>query len=298
MGMLGFEGLVTGKTCGIKEPGEAETQQFATGEYETTVSQEKQDDLRSSRDLLDDHEAGKDDYLKLETVDDLQKILELKKKRKTKRVPVRKHKPAPEIVPYYVDEDDFLKAAEDKKMGIIEKYLEKNGDPNTYDNLNRTALHRASYQGHEAVVKRLLEVGAKVDQKDKLESTALHCACRGGSLPVVELLLKHNAKVTARDKLSSTPLHVAVRTGHYECAEHLIHCGADINTKDWEGDTPMHDAVRLNRFKFIQLLMMHGANMKMKNCEGKSPMDGLLEWQSEARDILGKFSDEKSSSPK
>ena len=43
-------------------------------------------------------QAGKDDYLKLETVDDLQKILELKKKRKTKRVPVRKHKPAPEIV--------------------------------------------------------------------------------------------------------------------------------------------------------------------------------------------------------
>ncbi|XP_041939256.1 ankyrin repeat domain-containing protein 1b isoform X1 [Alosa sapidissima] len=289
---------VTGKTCGIKEPEEADNQQFATGEYETSVSQEKQDDLRSNRDLSDGHENDKVGHLKADYLDDLQKILELKKRRRTRRVPVRKHKPAPEIVPYYVDEDDFLKAAEENKMAIIDKYLEKLGDPNTCDNFNRTALHKASYKGHVDIVKRLLEAGARVEQKDKLESTALHCACRGGSLPVLGLLLNHNAKITARDKLNSTPLHVAVRTGHYECAEHLIHCGADINAKDRDGDTPMHDAVRLNRFKIIQLLLLHGANMKMKNSEGKSPMDSVHEWQSGAKNLLDKFNEEKGSSPK
>ncbi|KAL2078635.1 hypothetical protein ACEWY4_026320 [Coilia grayii] len=279
---------VTGKPRDIKEQGEAEKQQFATGQYETSVSQEKQDDFS------DDHKNAK-----LNAVDELQKVLELKSRR-SRRGPLRKCKPAPapEQVPYYVDEADFLKAAEENKMAIINKYLEKCGDPNACDNFNQTALHRASRQGHVDVVKRVLEAGAKIEQKDKLESTALHSACRGGSLPVVELLLNHKAKVMARDKLNSTPLHVAVRTGHYECAEHLIHCGADINAKDREGDTPMHDAVRLNRFKLIQLLLIHGAIMKIKNCEGKSPMDNVLEWQSGARDILSKLDKETSGSAK
>ncbi|XP_030630937.1 ankyrin repeat domain-containing protein 1b [Chanos chanos] len=290
---------VTGNRCGIKEPEDALRKDYSAGEYETSVSQEKQDDLRSINASFIQVRQGingnvctfklqteKADHWKQETMNELQKLLELKQKRKARRTQVPKIQPVPETDPDFVDEDDFLAAATDNKLPLIEKYLARGADPNACDNFNRNALHRACSKGNVEIVKRLLEAGAMIENKDKLDATAVHWACRGGSLPVLELLLNQNGKLTSRDKLNSTPLHVAVRTGHYECAEYLIHCGADINAKDREGDTPMHDAVRLNRFKFIELLLLHGANLKLKNCEGKSPMDYVLEWQNGAKTIL------------
>ncbi|XP_024243488.1 ankyrin repeat domain-containing protein 1 isoform X1 [Oncorhynchus tshawytscha] len=296
MDILQVQELVSGKKCEGKESRDVHSSE---GEYETSINQEKQEDLRSHKDSLADTDApmnlnvDKSGHLRLETIDDLQIMLQLRKSRKrARRVQVRKPPHAPETVPYYVDEVDFFKACEENKLPLIERYLEKSGDVNACDNFRRTGLHRACTQGHVVVVKRLLEAGALIENKDKLDTTAVHCACRGGSMLVLEVLLNHDGSFSARDKLRSTPLHVAVRTGHYECAEHLVHCGADINAKDREGDTPMHDAVRLNRFKIIQLLLLHGANPKLKNCEGKSPLDSTLEWQSGAKSILSNFKDD------
>ncbi|XP_067100881.1 ankyrin repeat domain-containing protein 1b isoform X1 [Osmerus mordax] len=284
------EELVTDKRGEGKNPGE---EGFSEGQYETSINQ-KQDNRRSHKDRLTDTEVpltlnvDKAGHLTLENPDNLQNILQLRKNNKARKAPVRKTPPPPEAVPYYVDEEDFMKACEENKMPLIERYLTRGGDPNACDNFGRSALHKASSHGHVEVVSRLLEAGVDIENKDKLQATAVHCACRGGSQPVLELLLNQNASFSTRDKLLSTPLHVAVRTGHYECAEHLIHCGAEVNAKDRDGDTPMHDAVRLNRFKILQLLLLHGANLKLKNSEGKSPMDCVLEWQNGAKNILSK----------
>ncbi|KAJ8418241.1 hypothetical protein AAFF_G00139500 [Aldrovandia affinis] len=308
MGLL-VEELVTGKKCESKDIGKRLQRGFAEGEYETAVTQEKQDDLRSHKGLLstvpDESPPEEDNViafntdkagrLKIETVQDLHNILKLKKRRREKRQVVHKKEPKPEVVPDVVDEDTFLKAAVENKLPVIEKYLANGGDPNICDHFQRTALHQASLRGYVEIVKRLLEAGALIKSRDKLESTAVHWACRGGSLAALELLLNHGANFRARDKLRSTPLHVAVRTGHYECAEHLIHCGADINAKDWEGDTPLHDAVRINRFKFIKLLLIHGASLKVKNSEGKSPMESALKWQNGAKNILHVYEEDSSS---
>ncbi|KAJ8406829.1 hypothetical protein AAFF_G00297450 [Aldrovandia affinis] len=303
MRMLLVEELVTGKKCESKQHGQCFPEECAEGEYETAVTQEKQDDLRSHTGLLSastcDHEVAprtlnidKSGRLILETVEDLHNILQLKKRKRAKRLPVQKTVPIPVVLPDVVDEMTFLSAAVDNTLPLVDKYLADGGDPDITDNFNRTALHKACSQGHVDIVKRLLEAGASTECKDKLDSTAVHWACRGGSLPALELLLNHNANISARDKLCSTPLHVAVRTGHTECAEHLVHCGADLNSKDREGDTPMHEAVRTNRFKIIQLLLISGANLKVKNCEGKTPMESVLEWQSGARTILGNFKED------
>ncbi|KAL6475184.1 hypothetical protein MHYP_G00162240 [Metynnis hypsauchen] len=285
---------VTSKKCGVNEESESLT-------YKASISQDREDELRIYSTHDSDDEINKQDdkakeggQLSQDIIDNLQKIIELQQKKKVQKTLERKTPPAFHTVCDFVDEDDFLKAAVDNKLPMIESYLARGADPNACDNFNRTALHRACSRGNVEIVKRLLEAGALIENKDKLDATAVHWACRGGSLPVLELLLNHNGNLSARDKLQSTPLHVAVRTGHYECAEHLIHCGADVNAKDREGDTPMHDAVRLNRFKFIQLLLMHGANLKVKNWEGKSPMDTILEWQSGAKTILDNFNDKKS----
>ncbi|XP_030012291.1 ankyrin repeat domain-containing protein 1 isoform X2 [Sphaeramia orbicularis] len=306
MGLHSVEELVTGKRSEDKEADD-----FPGGVYEAAVNQEKQDDLRSHRQLASLSEeidsgseqeevnvAGlhtdKSGRLKLETVDDLFNILQLRKRRRERKVPVnKKQQPEPEIMPGVVDEQLFLKAAMENKLPVVEKYLSDGGDPNITDHFQRTALHKASFKGHVDIMKRLLEAGAAIEKKDKLEATAVHWACRGGKLLALQLLIDQGAKFTSRDKLHSTPLHVAVRTGNCECAEHLIHCGADVNAKDRDGDTPMHDAVRINRFKMIKLLMMYGSSLNTKNCDGKTPMETLYSWQNGAKSLLCNFSEEK-----
>ncbi|XP_029305893.1 ankyrin repeat domain-containing protein 1-like isoform X4 [Cottoperca gobio] len=306
MGLHSVEELVSGKRSEGKEAAD-----FQGGVYEAAVEQEKQDDRRSHREvggaLSEESDSGseqeevsvaalnmdKSGRLKLETVDDLFNILQLTKRRRERKTPVKRRQPEPDIVPETVDEQLFLTAAMENKVPVVEKYLSDGGNPNAADHFLRTALHKASFKGHVEVMKRLLEAGAAIERKDKLEATAVHWACRGGSLPALQLLLEQGAKVTYRDKLNSTPLHVAVRTGHSECAEHLIHCGADVNAKDRDGDTPMHDAVRINRFKMIKLLMMYGAGLNTKNCDGKTPLETLNSWQNGAKSLLCSFSQEK-----
>ncbi|KAM9345510.1 uncharacterized protein ABDE67_014390 [Symphorus nematophorus] len=308
MGLHTVEELVSSKRSEGKE-----ADSFQGGVYEAAVNQEKHDDRRSHRelvggDLSEEGDSGseqeevsvaalntdKSGRLKLETVDDLFNILQLRKRRRERKVPThKKRQPEPEIVPEIVDEQLFLTAAMENKLPVVEKYLTDGGNPNVADHFQRTALHKAAFKGHVEVMKRLLDARAAIEKKDKLEATAVHWACRGGSLPALQLLLDQGAKITYRDKLQSTPLHVAVRTGHCECAEHLIHCGADVNAKDRDGDTPMHDAVRINRFKMIKLLMMYGASLNTKNCDGKTPMETLYSWQNGAKSLLFNFNHDK-----
>ncbi|KAF3841658.1 hypothetical protein F7725_023609 [Dissostichus mawsoni] len=210
-------------------------------------------------------QTDKSGRLRLETVDDLFNIMQLKKRRRERKAPInKKPQPVPETLPAWVDEKMFLTAASDNKMPLVEKYLTDGGNPNAADHFQRTALHKASFKGH---VDLLLDQGAKVTYRDKERTESL-----------------------SSPQLNSTPLHVAVRTGHCECAEHLIHCGAD------DGDTPMHDAVRINRFKMIKLLMMYGASLTTKNSDGKTPLETLNSWQNGAKSLLCNFSQEKPNS--
>ncbi|XP_034407928.1 ankyrin repeat domain-containing protein 1 isoform X2 [Cyclopterus lumpus] len=246
MGLHSVEELVSGKRSEGKEADD-----FQGGVYEAAVNQEKQDGgggLSEESDCGGEQEQvsvaalnmDRSGRLKLETVDDLFNILQLRKRRRERKAPVhKKQQPEPETVPETVDDQLFLTAAMENKLPVVEKYLTDGGSPNAADNYQRTALHKASFKGNVEVMKRLLEAGASIQKKDKLEATAVHWACRGGSLPALQLLLDQGAKFTDRDKLHSTPLHVAVRTGHCECAEHLIHCGADVNAKDRDGKTPL-----------------------------------------------------------
>ncbi|XP_069467411.1 ankyrin repeat domain-containing protein 1 [Ambystoma mexicanum] len=301
--MLKVEELVTGKKNEKTATGEFLPGGLENGEYESAVTLEKQDDLKTLRKSWPSQEntTAKDEKQlkaelikkkleqrpKLENLDDLQTIITLKKRKKCKKVivPVVKE-PEPEVITEPVDAAAFLKAALENKMPVVEKYLSDGGDPNACDEYKRTALHRACSEGHMAIVEKLIEAGAKIDFRDMLESTAVHWACRGGSLEALKLLLNKGAHINARDKLLSTPLHVAVRTGRYECGEHLIACEADLNAKDREGDTPMHDGVRLNRYKMMRLLITYGANLTVKNNAEKTPMELVLQWQNGTKEIL------------
>ncbi|XP_074501910.1 uncharacterized protein ankrd2 [Sebastes fasciatus] len=190
----------------------------------------------------------------------------------------------PEIGP--ADTAEFMNAASQGKLIVIDKYLADGGNPNVHDELKRTALHRASVEGHTAVVQALLEKGADINFQDQLGSWAIHWACRGGSLEVVKALKSHGADLDARDKLDSTPLHVATRTGHAAVVEYLLSSGAKINSRDREGDTALHDAVRLNRYKIVKLLIVAGADTKIENHEGVTAVQQVKQWQFDIMETL------------
>uniref|UniRef100_G1RP87 Ankyrin repeat domain-containing protein 1 n=1 Tax=Nomascus leucogenys TaxID=61853 RepID=G1RP87_NOMLE len=270
MMVLKVEELVTGKKNGNGEAGEFLPEDFRDGEYEAAVTLEKQEDLKTlpahpvtlgeqqwKSEKQREAELKKkklEQRSKLENLEDLEIIIQLKKRKKYRKtkVPVVKE-PEPEIITEPVDVPTFLKAALENKLPVVEKFLSDKNNPDVCDEYKRTALHRACLEGHLAIVEKLMEAGAQIEFRDMLLSTALH---------------------------------VAVRTGHYECAEHLIACEADLNAKDREGDTPLHDAVRLNRYKMIRLLIMYGADLNIKNCAGKTPMDLVLHWQNGTKAIF------------
>ncbi|KAK2824282.1 hypothetical protein Q5P01_021457 [Channa striata] len=181
---------------------------------------------------------------------------------------------------------EFMNAASQGKVDVIDKYLADGGNPDVHDDLKRTALHRASLEGHTAVVQMLLEKGADINFKDRLGSRAVHWACRGGSLGAVKVLKNHGADLNIKDKLYSTPLHVATRTGHSTIVEYLLSSGVKINSRDREGDTALHDAVHLNRFKIVKLLIAAGADTKIQNNKGVTAVQEVKQWQFDIMETL------------
>ncbi|KAL6101839.1 ankrd2 [Pungitius sinensis] len=195
------------------------------------------------------------------------------------------------------DTAEFMSAASQGRLNVVDKYLADGGNPNVHDELKRTALHRASLEGHTQVIQTLVEKGADVNFKDQLGSRAIHWACRGGSPDIVKTLKSLGADLNARDKLYSTPLHVATRTGHTAIVEYLLSCGAKINSRDREGDTALHDAVRLNRYKIAKLLLAAGADRNIKNREGVTAVQQVKQWQFNVMDTLQRMDNPRELGP-
>jgi ankyrin repeat protein len=82
------------------------------------------------------------------------------------------------------------------------------------DKAGWTALHKAAYGGHAAVVQLLLDAGAAVHLSAANGHTALHSAARKGHTAVVKLLLAAKADVNAAAAGGKTALYLAAEGGH------------------------------------------------------------------------------------
>lgn len=100
-----------------------------------------------------------------------------------------------------------MNAASQGKLIVIDKYLADGGNPNVHDEvhmlpcvavnqmhsqhtashylqyfktfqLKRTALHRASVEGHTAVVQALLEKGADINFQDQVRHAGTWLVCK------------------------------------------------------------------------------------------------------------------------
>jgi len=106
---------------------------------------------------------------------------------------------------------EFIKAAKSGDAEKLRVLLEAN--PNVIharDTDGSTALHCATWKGHQAVVAFLLSAGADVNIHSNNEhwgTTPLHAAAHANQATIAQMLIDHGADVNAHDKDGKTPLH-------------------------------------------------------------------------------------------
>jgi len=106
---------------------------------------------------------------------------------------------------------EFIKAAKSGDAEKLRVLLEAN--PNVIharDTDGSTALHCATWKGHQAVVAFLLSAGADVNIHSNNEhwgTTPLHAAAHANQATIAQMLIDHGADVNAHDKDEKTPLH-------------------------------------------------------------------------------------------
>ncbi|KAG8584580.1 hypothetical protein GDO81_004675 [Engystomops pustulosus] len=104
----------------------------------------------------------------------------------------------------------ILFAAENNRLETIQRLLSVAPDlVSVMDEDCYTPLHRASYNGHLAVVQELIANGADVHAVTLDGWTPLHSACKWNNPAVASFLLQHGADINAQTKGSLTPLHLA-----------------------------------------------------------------------------------------
>ncbi|XP_040278567.1 ankyrin repeat domain-containing protein 49 [Bufo bufo] len=104
----------------------------------------------------------------------------------------------------------ILFAAENNRLQTTQRILSLHPDlVNVTDEDHYTPLHRASYNGHLAIVRELIAKGADVHAVTVDGWTPLHSACKWNNTEVASFLLQHGADINAQTKGSLTPLHLA-----------------------------------------------------------------------------------------
>jgi ankyrin repeat protein len=105
---------------------------------------------------------------------------------------------------------DFIKAAKRGDLATLKALLESNPALlGVRDTDGSTALHCATWKGHEQVVAWLVSVGADVhahNDNDHWGTTALHAAAHSNNPRIAQLLINAGADVNAKDKEGRTPL--------------------------------------------------------------------------------------------
>lgn len=122
---------------------------------------------------------------------------------------------------------------------------------------------RAAKNGDVAALKALFKSdGRLITVRDSDGSTALHCATWKGHEPTVAWLLDNGADVhihNQNDHWGTTALHAAAHADHAGIAQRLIDAGADVNAKDRDGRTPLFHTSFHQAKAAAKVLIKHGA---------------------------------------
>ena len=94
--------------------------------------------------------------------------------------------------------EDFFNAVTIGNTSAVKRYLDQGGAVNARDFQGNTALMKAAFQGHLAIVMTLAMYGADLNARNHAGMTALMAAAAGGHYNVVDFLLKSGANPRLR----------------------------------------------------------------------------------------------------
>ncbi len=134
-------------------------------------------------------------------------------------------------------------AAWDGNIKMMELFVTHGADVNKINAAGEQALMLAAWKGRLEAVGWLLDRGAQINRKGR-EWSALHYATFGGHEDVVRFLLEHGADVKARSTNGSSVLMMAAREGREALAQLLLDRGADPRVVNDHGDDALAWAMR------------------------------------------------------
>lgn len=124
------------------------------------------------------------------------------------------------------------------------------------------ALHRATVNGHLAMVQTLLAYSADINQGSESRETPLMLAIQTGNLGIARFLLQQDGiQVNASSHIGETALLKAVSAGSTELARELVNAGAQVDLREGRSDSAFIRAFRLKDKAMMKVLLDLGADI-------------------------------------
>ena len=203
------------------------------------------------------------------------------------------------------DDQALILAASRGDAAMVEKRLALHSKVDSRDNLRRTPLMYAAWNGYEDICARLLAAGANPEFRDRVDNNVFDYAAGRGQLPELRYLLSRThtqdtqhyqeyamlvqavfagdaallpqgngilASINRINPEGQAPLHIAAGNGSVELIKELIKRGANVNLTNENRQAPLHWAAWNNQSEAIKVLLYYGANAAQTDLAGNTPL--------------------------
>jgi ankyrin repeat protein len=167
--------------------------------------------------------------------------------------------------------EDFFKAIELDRPGLLQPLLDSGFDPNTPDERGQLGLILALRDGCFEVAALLLDSQRlEIDRPNASGETALMMAALRGQAVWVQRLISRGAAI---NRAGWTPLHYAASGPEPQVVALLLERGARLEALSANGTTALMMAAGYGAIDSADLLLAKGADAKRRNERGLNAAD-------------------------